>query len=252
MILYFSGSGNSLAIARQLSTKLNDRVVSLYDAVNEDLSREECIGLVFPTYWLDAPLAVKELIPKIKFPATAYTYIVITCGAQTNNAIWSARKLLRLQGVEISYCHKVRVPDSCALAFGRNPNSQSWKFDKYANRVDEIASDIKNCKHSLHYSAFDPFAYIVNSKSLAGKLYKITTPIVNPDKCIGCETCYKICPQNNIKISDSKAFIGDNCTFCFGCVHFCPSQAIDVSGKPTSKEFQYHHPQISLKDMLKR
>lgn len=252
MILYFSGSGNSLAIARQLSTKLNDQVISMYNAVNKDFSKEKYIGLVFPTYWLDAPLAVKELIPKIKFPATAYTYIVITCGAQTNNAIWSVRRLLRQQGVEISYCHKVRVPDSSALAFGRNPNSQKWKFDRYSNRIHVIVEDILKGKRHLHYSAFDPLGYLLNRDLLAKKVYKITTPIVNVDKCVGCETCYKICPQNNIKISNKKAFIGDNCTFCFGCVHFCPFQAIDISGKHISKDFQYHHPQIVLKDMIKR
>lgn len=59
MILYFSGSGNSLAIARQLADKLGEQVLSLYDAVNADLQGETRIGLVYPTYWLDAPVAVK-------------------------------------------------------------------------------------------------------------------------------------------------------------------------------------------------
>ena len=50
MILYFSGSGNSLAIARRLAEKLNEQVMPLRDAVSIDLTKEQRIGLVYPTY----------------------------------------------------------------------------------------------------------------------------------------------------------------------------------------------------------
>ena len=52
MILYFSGSGNSLAIARKLAEKLSEQVMPLRKAVSLDLSQERRIGLVYPTYWL--------------------------------------------------------------------------------------------------------------------------------------------------------------------------------------------------------
>ena len=68
MILYFSGTGNSLAIARKIAEALGEQVLSIYDAVKADLSGEKRIGLVFPTYNLDAPIAVTQLIPKIRFP----------------------------------------------------------------------------------------------------------------------------------------------------------------------------------------
>ena len=68
MILYFSGSGNSLAIARQLAEKLDERVMSLYDAVHADLQGETRIGFVYPTYWLDAPMAVKQLVAQLVLP----------------------------------------------------------------------------------------------------------------------------------------------------------------------------------------
>ena len=45
---------------------------------------------------------------------------------------------------------------------------------------------------------------------------------------------------------------GDNCTFCLSCVHFCPYQAMELGGKQIEKSWQYHHPDIKLKDMLKR
>lgn len=252
MILYFSGTGNSLAIARQLAERLNERLMSFAEAIGQDLTNEKRIGLVLPTYWLDAPLAVKALIPRIVFPKDAYTFVVITCGAQTNNAVWTVRRLLKQQGVKVDYCHKIRVPDTSALAFGRNPNNQVWKFEKFASRLEMIANDLAAEKHRLHFAGFDPFGWLFNAGPLAKKSYRLTTPVVNTDKCVGCNTCVRVCPQENIVLSDMKAHIGDNCTLCLGCVHFCPQQAVEVGNRPTQKDYQYHHPQVKLKDMLRR
>ena len=123
MILYFSGTGNSLAIARQIAEKVGDKIMPLREAVGKDLTGEKRIGLVFPTYWLDAPIAVRDIVPQLNISPSSYTFVVITCGAQTNNAVWTVRRILRQKGVKISYCNTIRVPDSSALAFGRNPNS---------------------------------------------------------------------------------------------------------------------------------
>ncbi len=252
MILYFSGSGNSLAIARQLAEKLDERTMSLYDALAVDLQDEKRIGLVYPTYWLDAPMAVKQLVAQLTLPQKAYTFIIITCGALTNNAIWSVRKLLKQKDVQVSYSHKIRVPDSSALAFGRNPNEQAWKFDKYASRIDLIANEILEGKQRLHFSGFDPLGWILNTPSVSRKVYRLTLPAVQSDRCVGCEICTKVCPQANIQLSDGKAFIGDRCTMCLSCVHFCPHQAVELGGKPTLVERQYHHPSIVLKDLIRR
>ena len=257
MILYFSGTGNSLAIARKIAEALGEQVLSIYDAVKADLSGEKRIGLVFPTYNLDAPIAVTQLIPRIRFPKDAYTFVVITCGAQTNTAVWTVRRLLKRQGVRVDYCHKIRVPDSSALAFGRNPNDQAWKFDKFALRLETIIADLSAQKKRLHFAGFDPFGWLMSRPNLQRKIAQMTTPHVNPDKCIGCNTCVRVCPQGNIMLTEREdgkplAAIGPHCTWCLSCVHFCPQQAVEVNGKVVSKPFQYHHPDIKLKDMLRR
>lgn len=50
MIIWFSGSGNSLAIARKIADKTGEQMLPIYEAVRMDLSAEKRIGLVFPTY----------------------------------------------------------------------------------------------------------------------------------------------------------------------------------------------------------
>lgn len=252
MILYFSGSGNSLSIAKKLAEKLNEQVMPLRDAISIDLTKEKRIGLVYPTYWLDAAKPVRDLVPKLNINPSAYVFIVITYGAQTNNAVWSVRRLLSKKGIKVAYCNKIRVPDSSATGFGRNPNEQMWKFEKYEPRMKQIIDDLVNERHGSHYGGFDPFGWLLNRPGIAEKTQKATQPDTNTDKCVGCGICSKICPQENITLVDGKAKIGNQCAMCLACLHFCPHQAMEISHKPTPKELQYHHPDIQLKNMMKQ
>lgn len=68
------------------------------------------------------------------------------------------------------------------------------------------------------------------------------------DACIGCGICKRVCPVNNIKIVDSKPVWQDRCSRCLACFHWCPQKAVMV-GKKFSRRHQYHHPEISVKDM---
>lgn len=262
MILYFSGTGNSLVIARQLADRLNEPLLSLYEAAAQDLTNEKRVGLVFPTYDFNLPPAVRMLVGRLKLSPEAYVFTIVTCGGQAGNCVWTLRRMLREKGVTLAYSHKVRVPDNSALAFGRNPNNQLKKFERVPARMEQIISELQAQSHVLHYSSWSFLAWIMGQPKMEKGMVKMLGPKVNPDKCIGCNTCVRVCPQGNIELvsrkekdlpSDSKlAQIGDNCTACLSCVHFCPQQALITNGRETRKDRQYHHPDIRLKDLLRR
>jgi len=85
--------------------------------------------------------------------------------------------------------------------------------------------------------------------------------ITSDENCVGCGTCERVCPMNNIKIVDGKSIIGDVCTTCLACFHWCPVEAIymskaDMFGRPgkepnqLSRRSKYHHPDVTLEDIL--
>ena len=52
---------------------------------------------------------------------------------------------------------------------------------------------------------------------------------VEPDECVGCETCVPVCPVEAITMQDDKAVIDqETCTQCETCVSSCPVEAIKV------------------------
>ena len=80
MILYSSGTGNSLAIARQLAEQLHEPLTPLVDAAGVDMTNEKRIGLVFPTYDFNLPPALPEMVSHLKISPKSYVFTVVTCG----------------------------------------------------------------------------------------------------------------------------------------------------------------------------
>lgn len=266
MILYFSATGNSLAVARQLAERLNERLMLLTEAVKQDLTGEKRIGLVFPTYDFNLPPAMPEMVARLKISPQSYVFTVITCGSMAGNCVWVLRRLLRKKGIELAYSHKVSMPDNSALAFGRNPNKQLGKYERVPARMEQIIRELQNESHTLHYSWFGLLSWLLGRPAVERGMIHYLSPKVNADKCNGCGTCVRVCPMENIQLvesmgakdrpSDSKsaqvAVTGDHCTVCLACVHACAQQAISTNGKETLKERQYRHQQIKLKDLLLR
>ena len=248
MVLYFSSTGNCLSVARQIAEHTGERVMPLHKAADTDLTAEERIGFVFPCYNGHAPAIVLRLMERLTLPKDAYCFIILPCGALAGNSIWAANRILKRKGVKLSYCHKIRVPDNSALAFGRNPNKQAWKFKKYASRLEQIKSDVANGKKARRFDSFDLLAAVPSLFDRS--VMKALSPAVNVDKCIGCGICAEVCPVGNITLTDGKAHCADRCESCLSCVHFCAQQAVELGGKRTLKNRQYHHPAVRLKDMI--
>lgn len=46
------------------------------------------------------------------------------------------------------------------------------------------------------------------------------------DGCTGCGLCVKICPMENLSMSDGRVATHDRCSICYRCINRCPTQAI--------------------------
>lgn len=51
------------------------------------------------------------------------------------------------------------------------------------------------------------------------------TPLGNPDRCVGCGLCSKLCPAKAIAAGDPTKTALGLCMICMRCVHICPQGA---------------------------
>ncbi|MFP4475838.1 MAG: ATP-binding protein [Desulfatibacillaceae bacterium] len=55
-------------------------------------------------------------------------------------------------------------------------------------------------------------------------------PIVDTEKCIGCEECVEVCPTDVFEMEDGKAnpANAEECLGCESCVEVCEQGAITI------------------------
>lgn len=247
MILWFSGTGNSAAVAEQLAAILGDetkRMDLLYDASLPSPSNGRVIW-VMPTYSWGMPKAVADYIRHIRIEDadSASHFLVATCGDDAGLIHRRWRKALKRRGWRGVAAHTVMMPNTYVLLPGFNTDSATVaraKIDAMPDRVKRIAHAIK-CSSKIDDVTKGRFAWIKTYVIYPFFMKFMTSPrpFHANEGCIGCKKCGKICPLSNISFNpDAKPKWGTRCTLCLGCYHVCPKNAVTY-GKASSGKGQW-------------
>ena len=70
---------------------------------------------------------------------------------------------------------------------------------------------------------------------------------VNND-CIHCGICTKVCPTNNITLTENGVQFSDHCEVCYACLHNCPQHAIHMPLEAGTTQFRNEH--VTLSDII--
>lgn len=253
-IFYFSGTGNSLKVARDIAAELgNTEIVPVVKAIkgNIDISADR-IGLVFPVYAFNMPIIISDFIKKLDIPKEKYVFAVTTCASVPGNTLGQAEQELKKKGAELSAGFVIKMPSNYTPFGGAFPlDKQQNMFTKVSEAIKNITGIVKeNRKYSKEMPKFLP-------RSLGSFIYRFSGPMMHSedkhfwtnDACNGCGICEKVCPVTNVKMSDKKPSWLHKCEQCFACLQWCPQEAIQY-GKSTVGRKRYHHPSVTVNDFL--
>ena len=101
----------------------------------------------------------------------------------------------------------------------------------------------------LYFTATGNCLYV--AKQLGGELLSIPQLMksgtfgIEDENCIGCGTCAKVCPSDNIEIRDKRPVFLNRCEGCFGCLHNCPKVAIHLKNEQSTVRFRNSEVKIS-------
>jgi ferredoxin len=262
-VYWFSGSGNSLHVARRLAEALGAELTPVTKALEaaeaaasggaaDSGDAPGRVILVYPTYGGGPPNLVQRFLPVL--PATVETGLlaVTTCGGMAASALGMADAALRRRGLALAGGWVVRMPDNYPPFGGPPPAKKQAEKNRSAEAaIDAIIHDIRNDRPrrlGLLSRLGRPFGTLMNR--FAGKHWHETARhFAATDACTRCGVCVRVCPVRNVALTENGPAWGERCEACFACLHWCPESAVTHKGKHP-KNGRYHHPGVALGDIL--
>ncbi len=255
-IYYYTGTGNSLWIAQRLAAILGDAdLVSIADwEGSSQVTDSAVVGIVFPVFIWGVPARVIRFVNALKDPGRHYVFAVATNGGQVSGTLLQLRDILGKRGAALSGGFGITMPSSYIPWGGPCPEEeQRMLFESARKKVSTIAKWV--AKRERRPVEKGPLWQRV----LFTPIYKMTFPRVPmmdkqfwvDGKCNGCGVCGTVCPSGNVVFDGGKPTWNHRCEQCFACLQWCPREAIQY-GKKTPLYKRYHHPEVSLRDAIKK
>lgn len=258
LLYYFTGTGNSLAAARQLQKNLTDADLMPIAALLRTGDRITVpagvkAGIVMPMYCGFVPNILHRFFALADFSQAAYVFTLMTEGGTLNaNPVTNLAELCRNAGHDLNGSWWIQMPDNYIPLQGAVPqDKQDAMFAAATAKLAEIAT------------AVEAGTTVLEPEKIAGRLmralaYKpfmtrmetFDTKFTVNAKCTRCQTCVRICPVDNITLAEDGTFTyAHHCEGCLACLQFCPQQAISCGTKTVTRK-RYHHPAVTVADML--
>jgi ferredoxin len=250
-VLYFSATGNSLFVARQLASQSAHQLVSIPQAVKQGkkLFEDDQIGLVFPVHWILVPPYIQSFLRQVRLNSR-YIFAVMTYGKMEGAAVSHLVRIAGKSNISFSYINTIRMVDNYLPTFSMDDEIASEPGKHIEEHLKSIRADVNNGKRWIP------------GDTLTNKVLSRTLMLYHPYKngvgftknfrieaaCNGCGTCVKVCPVDNIQLVNRRPQFGLNCVSCLACTHHCPQNAIRLKGEKSRTRFRNQH--VSLKDII--
>lgn len=235
MIIYFTGTGNSRYVARELSRLTEMPLVSLNDRIKRDdktpLSSADPLVFVFPVYAGRMPKVMEQYLRELSFTGCSTAYFVATCAATP----WQSEKYLRRFAGDKSFAwagfSSVLMPQGYIAGGGTRPKEENDKVIAAARpKIEAIAASIRKGEP---LAAEKPGSWVMSgllnpimyAAMINAKAFYAT------DTCTGCGECVEHCPLNNVRLEQNRPVWGSTCTHCMACIAGCEAGAIEYGKK---------------------
>lgn len=256
MIFYFTGTGNSLWVARELDRVFGEGLTNIADVLNGspgdlDYTLSECekIFFVFPVHSWGPAVLMLDFIWKMNF--SGYTgqpvYAVCTCGDNCGYTSRIMAKALGRQAIALSATYSIQMPNNYILMKGFGVDSKEVEAEKLRRApllVQAIADGIRTGSGQVHYTVGSwPFLKSRIVYPLFSKFALGHNSFYAKESCISCGLCVEVCPVKTVSLTKALPEWGKKCVQCTACINRCPVRAIEY-GKITEGQGRYHHPAL--------
>jgi ferredoxin len=254
-ICHFTGTGNSLWVARTLARELGDaELASIADWSQGKALHRSRIGLVFPVHIWGLPHRILQFVKELEGLQPDYVFAIAVNAGQVANTLVQLKKVLRKSGLNLSLGFGIAMPSNYIPWGGPGPKEkQNQRFESAKGKISEIAAAIKRREEKPVEKGplWQRLLFTLIYKMSFPQIPKMDKNFWADEKCNCCSVCARVCPSANITLQGGKPTWNHRCEQCFACLQWCPQEAIQY-GKKTSPYERYHHPEVQVQEILKR
>jgi ferredoxin len=254
-IYYFTGTGNSLQITKNIRDKLEDcKLIPIAKVwqIKDLAATSEKVGFVFPLYYSGLPKIVYDFANKIDLSSTNYFFAVVISGGDVSELpLQQLERILKTKTKKLNAGFLIPMPNNYIIGYDiHSEQRQKEFFEKAIEHVEALSEIVKNNGGNLNQNILE------KNLSRADRFNtKFREHVNESDKsfyadenCSNCGICEDICPVNNIILVEGEPQWQHRCQQCLACINFCPEKSIQF-GAQTLKTQRYHHPEITLQDI---
>ena len=253
VLFYYSGTGNSLWSARLLAEKLdNAELRRLKGADVLAAGDAEAVGFVFPVHMWGVPRPVVEFIAKLALRPETYLFALAVNAGQVSRTLVQLRELLSRRGLALAAGFDIVLPSNYIPWGGAAPiERQNARFAAARLRLEEAAACIagRETRAVERGPLWQRIIFTAIYRMSFNQVHKMDKDFWCDDRCNSCGICAQVCPAGNIELKNGRPDWLRRCEQCLACIQWCPQASIQF-GKKTPGYERYHHPEISLPDML--
>lgn len=236
MIYYFSGTGNTLLIARKMKEAFENqkyfvtlKKISISEAVELE---DDChLGIVVPVAIQSTFPIVWDFIDRLPEGNRRQVFLADTMETFSGGIVGPMKKSLEAKGYRCIGAYEFKMATSMQTTekkaeMGKEKNKIALlKAEKYVQSL---------INEKTKWKRIPVLSDAMRSISKGRSIWKKTSESIRIDHtlCTKCRMCEKYCPVNAIQLTDQHMKIQHKkCISCMRCVNYCSQNAFTLGEK---------------------
>jgi len=244
-IYWFSGSGNSLVVAKEIASALAPlgsevELLPLDRSDPRKVDPERALGIVVPVACQGTYPFVWDFLEALPESRGSACFLADTLGSYSGGIVGPVGRILRRKGYRAAAAIEIRMPSTLGNKES-DPEADAALVEKGRDEARRFAAVLAEGKGRWRdiplYS--DLMSLFFRRRKAVALWRRLFPRSVDAGACRKCGLCARLCPEHAISTDAATGLpvVTGSCAICKRCSAFCPTGAIRI-GAPGAAAYR--------------